>query len=75
MELEMSSPGGGIETRLRYLAPESNTSGTIKTIRNKAWNKGTCRLRVKMSAAGVKSDWSGWSALMYSKQYRQHDDQ
>lgn len=61
MELEMSSPGGGIQSRTRDIAPGSNTS-CVTHIRN----KGTCRLRVKMTAAGVESDWSGWSALMYS---------
>lgn len=61
IELEKMSPQGGIETRIETITPNMNT---------KVWytlkDKGTCRLRVKMKASDVESEWSDWSAMMFA---------
>ena len=61
VELEMTSPSGGITTRPGSITPAMNQK-VFHTLKN----KGICRMRVKMVASSIESEWSDWSAIMYA---------
>ena len=62
IELEMTSPSGGIATRSRSITPAMNQYKVFHTLKN----KGICRIRAKMVASSIESEWSDWSAIMYA---------
>ena len=62
IELEMTSPTGGITTRPRSITPQMNQHKVFHTLKN----KGICRMRVKLVASSIESEWSDWSAIMYA---------
>ena len=62
VELEMTSPSGGIVTRPRSITSSMNQYNIFHTLKN----KGICRMRVKMVASSIESEWSDWSAIMYA---------
>ena len=62
IELEMTSPSKGIATRSTRITPAMNQYKVFHTLKN----KGICRIRAKMVASSIESEWSDWSAIMYA---------
>ena len=58
----MTSPSKGIATRSTTITPAMNQYKVFHTLKN----KGIRRIRAKMVASSIESEWSDWSAIMYA---------